>query len=295
MERGHEFGGFLRSRRARLQPEDVGLPPNPRPRRVAGLRRQEVAQLAGVSIEYYTRLEQGRAGNVSESVLASIARALRLDPTEQAHLFDLGRIRVPDRQATQPQRVRPGWYRLLDSLAAPAFVLGRRLDVLATNPLARELLTDFDALPARERNYARFVLLDPLARERYVDWVEIAVETVAVLRLDAGRHPGDRLLGELVATLSARSPEFVRWWADRRVSERVRGTKRYRHPAVGEIVVDYEALTSPDDPDQSLFVYSAEPGSRSAAALCELQQHVGERRFALRARAGFEGHPAAGS
>jgi transcriptional regulator with XRE-family HTH domain len=272
VERGIEFGQFLRSRRARLRPDDVGLPPDPRPRRVSGLRRQEVAQLAGVSTEYYTRLEQGRGGNVSESVLDSIARALCLDPTERAHLFDLGRVRPSGRRPTQPQRVRSGWYRLLDAVALPAFVLGRRMDVLASNGLARALLTDFDALPPLERNFARFIMLDPAARELCRDWEEVAAETVAILRLDAGRHPDDRLLVEMVSELSTRSPEFAAWWADRRVSERTRGTKRYRHPLVGDLTIDYEALQSPDDPDQSLFVYSVEAGSPSEAALGELRR-----------------------
>ncbi|MGE3288951.1 MAG: helix-turn-helix transcriptional regulator [Pseudonocardia sp.] len=269
-----EFGQFLRSRRDRLCPEEVGLPPDPRPRRVRGLRRQEVAQLAGVSTEYYTRLEQGRGGNVSESVLTAIATALRLDAIERGHLFDLGGMNNGVRRPPLPQRVHPGWHRLLDSLALPAFVLGRRMDVLASNPIARLLLTDFDALPPRERNFARFMFLDPAARSLCRDWAEVAAETVAILRLDAGRHPGDRQLEELVTELAAGSPEFARWWADQRVSERTRGTKRYRHPVVGDLTVDYEAMQSPGDPDMSLFVYSAEPGSTSERALRELARRA---------------------
>lgn len=273
---GVEFGQFLRSRRNRLHPEDVGLGPDPRRRRVSGLRRQEVAQLAGVSTEYYTRLEQGRGGNVSESVLTSIAAALRLDATERTHLFDLGGAANGARRAALPQRVHPGWRRLLAGLSLPAFVLGRRMDVLATNATARALITDFEALPAHERNFARFMFLDPAARSLCRDWAEVAAETVAILRLDAGRHRGDERLAALVGELSAGSPEFGRWWAEQRVSERTRGTKRYRHPLVGDVTIDYEALQSPGDPDTSLFVYSAEPGSRSERALQELARLVAQ-------------------
>lgn len=272
-----EFGQFLRSRRDRLRPEDVGLAPDPRPRRVRGLRRQEVAQLAGVSTEYYTRLEQGRGGNVSESVLTSVAKALRLDATERIHLFDLGGMNNGVRRPSLPQHVHPGWHRLLDSLALPAFVLGRRMDVLASNPIAHVLLTDFAALPPRERNFARFMFLEPATRSLCRDWAAVAAETVAILRLDAGRHPGDEELDKLVAELSAGSPEFAHWWAERRVSERTRGTKRYRHPVVGDLTVDYEALQSPGDPDTSLFVYSAEPGSASETALRELARIAAAR------------------
>lgn len=277
MDRSREFGEFLRSRRARLRPADLGLPLDGRPRRVPGLRREEIAQLAGVSTDYYTRLEQGRGGNVSESVLDAVARALNLDETERAHLFDLGHPpRTRRRAPARPQRVRPGLYRLLDSLQTPAFILGRRLDVLATNALARALLTDFDALPAAERNFVRFMLLDPASRELCRDWEKIAAETVASLRLDSGRHPGDRQLSDLVGELSTTCPEFPRWWACHQVAERTHGTKRYRHPVVGDLTVDYEALRAPDDPDQTLYVYTVEPGSPSEEALRLLTSWVAE-------------------
>jgi transcriptional regulator with XRE-family HTH domain len=263
-----ELREFLRSRRARLAPEDVGLDPGAGHRRVPGLRREELAQLAGVSVDYYVRLEQGRNPSVSATVLDAIARALRLDDHETAHLFDLARPAPATR--SQPQRVRAGVRVLLDGLETPAFVLGRRLDVLATNRMARALLCDFDALPARERNHARWVFLNPDARERYADWEAVARDNVAVLRMDAGRHPDDHELSTLIGELTIKSPDFARWWAAHDVLRQTHGTKRYRHPVVGELTIFYEALPLPDDPEQTLFVYSAEPGSPSSEALALL-------------------------
>jgi transcriptional regulator with XRE-family HTH domain len=262
---------FLRSRRARIAPEAVGLPVGHSHRRVPGLRREELAMLAGVSVDYYVRLEQGRNTSVSASVLDAIARALQLDDFERAHLFDLAKPKAGARRpAPRPQRVRPGVRVLLENLVTPAFVLGRRLDVLATNRMARALLCDFDALPPRERNHARWVFLDPAARELYVDWDAIARDNVAVLRMDAGRHPDDPELSALIGELTMKSPEFAGWWADHDVLRQTHGSKRYHHPVVGDLTVTYEALTLPDDPEQTLFVYSVEPGSSSAQALALL-------------------------
>jgi transcriptional regulator with XRE-family HTH domain len=268
-----ELSEFLRSRRARLRPVDVGLPERGQ-RRVPGLRREEIATLAGVSTDYYVRLEQGRNISASAEVLDALARALRLDETERLHLHDLARQR-PVRQSTPPpQRVRPGVRTLLDSLAQPAFVLGRRTDVLATNRLARALLTDFDAMPDAERNHARWLFLDPLARELYGDWETVARENVAILRMDTGRHPDDARLSALIGELSVKSPEFARWWADHDVLVRGHGKKRYLHPIVGEIEIRYEALKLADA-DQTLFVYSVEPESASAKALALLDSWSG--------------------
>jgi len=266
-----ELREFLRSRRARIAPEDVGLPAGHGHRRVPGLRREELAMLAGVSVDYYVRLEQGRNASVSASVLDAIARALQLDEHERAHLFDLAKpTRAPRRPAPRPQRVRPGMRTLLDNLVTPAFVLGRRLDILATNRMARALLCDFDALPPRERNHARWVFLDPAARELYLDWEAVARDNVAVLRMDAGRHPDDPELSELIGELTIKSPDFARWWSDHDVLRQTHGTKRYHHPVVGNLTVAYEALPLPDDAEQTLFVYSVEPGSPSAEALALL-------------------------
>lgn len=270
MDRSTDTADFLRSRRARITPDAAGLPADGRIRRVPGLRRDEVARLAGVSTEYYTRLEQGRGGNPSPEVLGSLARALRLDATESEHLVDLlTRRPAATRHApTGPQRVRPGLHLMLQTLDhVPAFILGRRTDVLASNRLARALLTDFDALPATRRNMARYYLLDPEARERVTDWAQLAAETVAMLRLEAGRHPHDRQLADLVGELTLGSPEFTTWWNDHKVLRRTHGIKRYRHPVAGDMEFSYEALTPPDDPDQTLCVYNVEPGSAGARAL----------------------------
>ncbi|MFE7774323.1 helix-turn-helix transcriptional regulator [Streptomyces sp. NPDC057445] len=264
-----QLSDFLRSRRARVTPEQVGLTAGSG-RRVPGLRREEVALLAGLSADYYIRLERGRPVNASESVLDGIARALRLDDTERTHLFDLARrtgTRTPSRPAP-PQRVRAGLHRLLDSLHdTPAMIVGSRMDVLAANRLARALYTDFDAMPRRERNVARFVFLDPAARELFADWPAAGRDAVASLRLYAGRHPHDPLLTELTDDLSARDEDFGRWWEAHDVVEHTYGTKNYRHPLVGAVTLDYEALPVPGDPDQALILQTAEPGSPSARGL----------------------------
>ncbi|MFB7947314.1 helix-turn-helix domain-containing protein [Kitasatospora phosalacinea] len=270
MERSREIADFLRTRRAAIAPDLAGLPADGRVRRVPGLRRDEVARLAGVSTEYYTRLEQGRAGRPSTEVVQALARALRLDPSEREHLADLllpaehAARRAPER----PQRVRPGLHLMLETLAhVPAFVLGRRTDVLAANRLAREVLVDFDALPATRRNLARYYLLEPQARERVGDWATIAAETVAMLRLEAGRYPDDRRLAELIGELTLRCPEFPAWWNDHRVLRRTHGAKHYVHPLVGDLHFSYESFQAPGDPDQTLCVYSVEPASATAEAL----------------------------
>lgn len=263
-----ELRDFLRSRRARISPEDVGLSPPPGIRRVPGLRREEVARLAGVSVDYYVRLERGRNVNASPSVLDAVARALRLNDTEREHLFTVAR---PARRRTCPmplQRVRPGLRTLLETLTAtPALVLGHRSDVLAANRLACALYTDFDALPRRERNLARFVFLDETARALYADWESAARGAVASLHRYAGRHPHDPRLAELVGELSVRDRDFRRWWADHDVARRGHGAKRYRHPLVGELTLTYEVFNPVDDPDQTLGLFTAEPGSSSERAL----------------------------
>ncbi|MEU3961263.1 helix-turn-helix transcriptional regulator [Streptomyces buecherae] len=269
MDRSGELADFLRSRRARIAPDRVGVTGDGRARRVPGLRRGEVARLAGVSTEYYTRLEQGRAGSPSLEVIESLAGALQLDLAEREHIADLLARATPSRRSfAGPQRVRPGLHLMLHTLDhVPAFILGRRTDVLAANRLAREVLTDFDTLPVPQRNLARYYLLDPEARDRVVDWEQVAAETVAVLRLEAGRHPDDRRLADLVGELTLRSAEFTAWWNDHRVLRRTHGTKSYRHPVVGHLHFSYESFQTPGDPDQSLCVYNAEPGSATAEAL----------------------------
>ncbi|MFG3437346.1 helix-turn-helix domain-containing protein [Nonomuraea sp. NPDC047897] len=254
-----------------MRPEDAGLPTYGERRRVAGLRREEVALLAGVSVPYYVRLEQGRAANVSDEILDAIARALGLDETEHTHLRNLARPRPVTRGTP---RVRPTIQRMLDTAGTPAFVLGRRCELLATNRLAAVLFFGGTgtgpALPAAPLNCARLVFLDPSFRALYRNWADKARETVAFLRLDAGRHPGDRRLATLIGELSMRSPDFRRMWAGHDVSERSTGKVHLDHPLAGEMLLDYESLRVGDDPDQVLVTYLAEPGSAGEQALAFL-------------------------
>jgi transcriptional regulator with XRE-family HTH domain len=256
-----ELREFLRARRSRVRPEDVGLARTSPHRRVPGLRREELAQLAGVSADYYARLEQGRPISPSDTVLSAIARALCLDAVEQQHLFNL--VRVPasanDVPARTVQQVRPEMYRLLDSLGElqPALILGRRTDVLAINKLGRVLIADYPAMPAAERNKTRWIILDPAARDLFSDWEQVAGDVVGCLRREVGRHPGDPRTAALVNELSCKSEHFRRCWESQHVMERSHGTLRMRHPLVGAITIHYEAMNLPADPDQQLFLYHA--------------------------------------
>ncbi|MFD6437778.1 helix-turn-helix transcriptional regulator [Streptomyces venezuelae] len=262
-----DLGDFLRSRRARIQPADVGLPAFGR-RRVPGLRREEVAQLAGVSVDYYIRLEQGRGSSVSDAVLDSVARALRLDETERAYLRTVARPRrAAGARAGAGKAVRPGLQLLLDSIdRAPAFIFGRRMDVLAWNALA-DALNGFSGLAPADRNIPRQVFLSAPERDCYPEWESVAAETVAYLRLDAARFPADAELASLVGELSVKSEAFRRLWADHEVAEKTHGVKRVNHPLVGELVLPYETLTLPADPDHLMVVYTPTPHSPSADRL----------------------------
>jgi transcriptional regulator with XRE-family HTH domain len=265
---GSDLREFLRTRRARVGPQEAGLPPQMGPRRVPGLRREEVALLAGISAEYYERFERGRTKNVSAAVLDAVARVLRLDDTERDHLYALASPARTKRVALPPQRVRPGLRRALDTLDdVPALVLGRRTDILAANALARAFYTDFDALPASERNMLRFLFTDDSARDLYHDWAATAQTVVAGLRAYAGTHPHDPQLAELVGDLSVRDHDFRRWWADHDVYVRDHGTKRYHHPLVGELELGYEAFTPVGETDMVFGIHTAEPGSASENAL----------------------------
>lgn len=271
LDRRAELSEFLRTRRARLRPEDVGLPRVGRHRRVPGLRREELAQLAGVSVAYYTRLEQGQGRNVSAQVLEAIARALRLTDAERAHLTHLARPapRSAKRPPARPQRVREAVQQLLDAVGdVPAYVTGRRTDILAWNRMAALVFDDWGALPPRERNWARLVFLhSAVYRERYLDWDSKTADIVSFLRLDAGQHPEDPQLAALVGELSVKSEEFRGLWAAHDVKDKGHGVKRMRHPVAGELTLSYETLRLPEDADQMLVLYYAEPGSPSADAL----------------------------
>ncbi|ALV35289.1 helix-turn-helix transcriptional regulator [Streptomyces sp. CdTB01] len=279
-----DLGDFLRSRRARIRPEEVGLASYGR-RRVPGLRREEVAQLAGVSVDYYIRLEQGRgpggpsrtkSGGVSDAVLDAIARVLRLDEEEHAYLYAVARPNKK-RERRAASRVRPGIRALLDGMGhTPAFVLGPAMDVLAWNALA-DALSGFGGMTAAGRSMPRQVFLDPASRELYPEWSAVAAQTVANLRICAGRHPEDPALCALVGELSVKSEDFRRLWADHQVKECAYGVKRMRHPVAGLLTLPYETLTIPTDPDQTLVVYTPEPGSETAERLALLGSWAGAR------------------
>jgi transcriptional regulator with XRE-family HTH domain len=272
MDRREELSDFLRTRRERVKPEAVGLKRQSRGR-APGLRREDVAQLAGVSVDYYTRIEQGRGRNPSPEILTAIGRALQLDEDEQRHLEALAIQAGPAPRAPRTgERVRPGVQRLLDafSTTTPAFVLGRRMDVLAWNPLAAALIADFGALPAARRNMIWTAFMDPAARDFYLDWEQVARESIAHLRIACGRYPDDAGLAGLVGELSVKSEDFRRLWSKHDVKEKGFGRKRLYHPAVGELVLDYEALALSDGGGKTLVTYTAEPGSPSEQALALL-------------------------
>ncbi|MGH2429037.1 MAG: helix-turn-helix domain-containing protein [Candidatus Limnocylindria bacterium] len=274
MSNASEIREFLTSRRAKISPERAGLPVYGRQRRVAGLRREEVALLAGISVEYYTRLERGNARGVSESLLEAVSQALQLDEAEHAHLLDPARtanLERPPRRTAEPERVRPSVARLVDALAGiPAYVRNGRLDIVYANDLAKALFSDLFRDGVRPANHARFVFLDPRARTFWVDDEKAAHDTVAVLRSEAGRNPYDRALSDLIGELSTRSEEFRVRWATHDVRFHRTGTKQIRHPLVGELTLAFEALELPADAGLSLLTYSAEPGSASERALDEL-------------------------
>jgi transcriptional regulator with XRE-family HTH domain len=268
LDRRAELSEFLRTRRARLKPEDVGLPDFGRHRRVPGLRREELAQLAGVSVAYYTRLEQGNGRNVSTEVLGSIARALRLTDAEHAHLTHLAKPKQHKKKpAARTEQVRGSIRHLLDSMEVPAYVSGRRSDILAWNRMAAAVFGDWSELPAQDRNWARLVFLRPEYRELFVPWEQKATDVVSYLRMDAGCHPDDPRLSALVGELSVKSEEFRRLWATHDVKEKNFGVKQLRHPLVGDLTLHFESFPLSDGTEQALITYHAEPGSPSADAL----------------------------
>jgi transcriptional regulator with XRE-family HTH domain len=265
-----ELADFLRRARSARDPHQAGLPADGRVRRVPGLRREEVALLAGVSTDYYTRLEQGRHFVPSVQVLKAVGDALGLDDAGRRHLRNLvGATTAPrGRGRATVQRVRPGLRQLLDALdAQPALVLGRRTDVLAANRMAKALFTDFDGMPSRERNYARWMLLSDEARDLFLDWEVQARNAVDSLRFDAGNRPDDPETQRLVGELSLASPQFRQWWSEHHVHQRTFGTKQLHHPVVGELTVDYEALALPGDSEQTLYIYTTPPDSASRQAM----------------------------
>ncbi|MFI2295805.1 helix-turn-helix transcriptional regulator [Isoptericola sp. NPDC019571] len=274
---------FLATRRARITPDKAGLPAYGGNRRVPGLRREEVAMLAGVSVDYYTRLERGNLGGVSEEVLESLAEALQLDEAERLHLFDLARAANASGAARSRARrtpagsVRPSVQRILDAMGdVPAFVRNGRLDVLGTNVLGRALYAPLydsrEQVAGKPVNSARFHFLDPDAAAAFFGEKSprMAHDAVAILRAEAGKNPYDKALTALVGELSTRSEDFRRLWASHDVRLHRTGTKAFHHPAVGLLELDYEALVLPADPGLQMNVYTAQPGSPSADGLALL-------------------------
>lgn len=266
-----EIRDFLVSRRAKITPQAAGLPLWGQNRRVKGLRREEVALLAGVSVDYYTRLERGNLSGVSDSVLGALASALQLDEAERAHLFNLARMSSGGnaRIQTRPAKthVRPAVQWLLDSMTdVPAYVRTAHLNIVATNPLGRALYAPVleNGLPA---NTTRFVFLDERAPEFFVDWDEIAKSSCASLRSEAGRNPHDPAIQRLIGELSTRSEPFRTLWAAHDVKLHRTGTKRFNHPVIGEVTLHYEAMDLRADDGMTMITYAAEPGSKDADAI----------------------------
>jgi transcriptional regulator with XRE-family HTH domain len=273
MDHRDDIREFLTSRRAKITPEQAKLPAYGGNRRVAGLRREEVAMLAGVSVDYYTKLERGNFGTVSEGVLEALVRALQLDEAEREHLFHLANATAtvrPGGHREPSQHVRQAVQRVVDGLAdAPAFVRNNRRDLIAGNALGRALYSPiYDGTPPGEPvNTVRFLFFDPNARDFFPDWNKAAADVVANLRTEVGRAPHDRLLQELIGDLLARSTEFSTLWASHDVRYHDTGFKTVHHPEVGDVALTFETLDLPADPGQALIVYGTEPGSASERAL----------------------------
>jgi transcriptional regulator with XRE-family HTH domain len=264
-----EVRDFLVTRRGRITPGEAGLPVYGGLRRVSGLRREELAMLAGLSVEYYARLERGNLRGVSESVLESLARALRLSEAERAHLYDLARAAnagPSGRRAPVPQQIRPGVQRILDAMTAPALVSNARMDYLAANGPGRALYAPLFDSPVGA-NAARFLLLDPRGAQFYPDYDQAVDDVVALLRAQAGRTPFDKVLTDLIGELSTRSDAFRARWARHDVRLHLTGAKRIHHPVVGELDLRFETMELPADPGLALLLYTAEPGSQTEQAL----------------------------
>lgn len=271
--RTNDLGDFLKARRGEVNPEQVGLlaDPDTSRRRVRGLRREEVAALASISTDYYARIEQGRR-SAPRATLEAIARVLLLDDDGRDYLFSLAeRESGAVAEESGEQRVSVHLRRLLADLSGiPAIVLGRRMHILAWNPLAAALYMDFSKTPESERNYVRLMFVDPRMRTLNGSWDESARECVAQLHMEVARDPSDTQLATLVGELSMRDKDFGRWWSDHRVAARSRGVKDFRHPSVGDMTLDWQTLRCVDDPDQQVIFWTATPGTRSDARMRQL-------------------------
>jgi transcriptional regulator with XRE-family HTH domain len=266
-----EIRDFLSSRRARITPEQAGLPVFGGPRRVPGLRREEAAMLAGVSVQYYTKMERGHLGGVSESVLEALARGLQLDEPEREHLFDLARAAGPmprTRRRAAPKAVRPSVQQMIDAVNSAAVVIKNgRWDIVAANQLGYALFFEVGAAPGRPASVARYVFLDERSRNFYVDWDAAADDIVALLRGEAGRDPHDRALTDMIGELATRSEPFRGRWAAHAIRAMHTGVRHLLHPVVGDLALTFEAMELKADPGLTVLVFSAEPGSTSEEAL----------------------------
>ena len=290
MDNRGEVRDFLTTRREKVTPADVGLPAGVN-RRVKGLRRSEVATLAGISVEYYTKLERGAISGASPEILDALARALRLDSAERAHLFDLAHAASP---VARPPRKRnakcwsphPSLQWMLDAVTAgPAFVRNGRMDLVAANALARAFYKDVYDMPGQSPNIARFTFLDERAHEFYPDWDAFAEITVSILRTEAGRDPHNKELHDLIGELSTRNDEFRRLWGAHNVRHHGTGSKTFHHSIVGEITVAYEGMDLEAEPGLTLTIYAAEPGSPSAERMQLLASWVASEETPLSATA----------
>ncbi|MEV7388094.1 MULTISPECIES: helix-turn-helix transcriptional regulator [unclassified Streptomyces] len=273
---GEELGDFLKARRAQLSPGTAGLPDTAEPRRVPGLRREEVARLAAISTDYYTRLEQGRV-QASGAILEVLAQVFRLDDDQREYLLTLaGKTAPPTAGRNTRQEVRSQMRHLLDDLTLTAgFVIGHRTDLLAWNAMAEALVMDFGRVPEEERNYVRLVFTEPAIRVLYRDWESMARLAVSHLRMDSRRDPRDPRLTALVEELSALDPQFRLWWTSHDVAARAGGTRLLRHPVAGDLVLERSTFLCAEDPGQQLVVWTAEPGSPTSDALRHLASTIG--------------------
>ncbi len=263
----NELGEFLRARRAEIDPAAVGLRGGGL-RRVAGLRREEVAALSAISTDYYARLEQGRMP-ASPSVLASLGRVLRLDDDQRAYMHELAAKTDPKfPRPHKRQRIQPQLQRMLDDMAStPAFAIGPRTEIVAWNAMGAALITDFGTIPENQRYYIRMLITDPSMRTFYADWEQVTRLAIAQMRMHNANNPGDESLAELVSELSIRDPQFRQWWAAHDVTVRDTGTKHLRHPVVGDLNLDWNAVTWAANPELQIIVWTAEPHTASHDAL----------------------------
>lgn len=265
-----DLGHFLKSRRDRLRPDQLGIRPSGQRRRVSGLRREELAPLAGIGVDYYTRLEQGRAGHVSPEVIDGLADALRFDPSEREYVHNLNRPPRPT-ITCGPPRVRPAMRHLLASITeTPGYILGPTADVIAWNDLAAALFGDFGALPDDRRNWSHLLFLEPSIRRLLTQWMEGCRDNVAFLRLQTSRHPGHEGLVELIKRMLADSDLFRELWDQHDVADKAHSEHLFHHPVVGDLTLAFQAMAMPNEPGQALITYTPEPGSPSAAALHRL-------------------------